>query len=58
MTNLTLKHPALNPHSASHAAFGSAKAEYCPKQPQSTGLFIIETLRFSRELGTEFLNLI
>jgi hypothetical protein len=58
MTILTLKHPALNPHGASHAAYGSAKGEYCPKQPQSTVLFIIEKLRFSCELGTKILSLI
>lgn len=49
MTNLTLKLPALSPH----GACGSAEGAYCPKQLQSTGLFI-ETLRFSCELGTEF----
>ena len=52
MTNLTLKHPALNAHGTSHAEYGSAKGEWCPKQSQSTGLFIIEKLHFSCELGT------
>jgi hypothetical protein len=58
MINLTLQHPALNPHGASHATYGSSKGENCPKQPQSTGPFIIETLRFSCELETDFLSLI
>jgi hypothetical protein len=56
MNNTTLKHSALNPHGASHAAYGPAKGEYCPKQLQSTGLFIIETLLFSCEIGIEFLS--
>jgi hypothetical protein len=56
MINITLQHPALNPHGTSHATYGSSKDEYCPKQPQSTGLFIIEPLRFSCELGTDFLK--
>jgi hypothetical protein len=58
MTNLTLKHLALSPHGVSHAAYGSKKGEYCPKKLQSTGLFIIEKLRFSCDLGTKFLSLI
>jgi len=47
MTDLTLNHPALNPHGASHAAYGSAKGEYCPKQTQSTGLLLLRRYTFS-----------
>jgi hypothetical protein len=43
MPNLTLKHPALNPHGISHAAYGSVKAEYCYEYNQ----VVVQTQQFS-----------